>query len=198
MCISHAQGLCITGTPKEYNMTSSKNHIIQLHEHHKSMSCLKRNQKSVYLYFWLYRLANFSCLESFLLVVLDRLHMYTTWTSHGKAGHETREFESCPKNSSLGYQMAYSILENSIQVITFFRVDISEVNYATCRYIIDKLQTHFPSKLPTKSLFVEKNGQKLVLYYLENSKLPTKSSFVEKKWSKLVLYPENDWKSHLG
>ena len=25
--------------------------------------------------------------------------------------------------------MAYSILENSIQVITFFRVDISEVNY---------------------------------------------------------------------
>ena len=44
-----------------------------------------------------------------------------------------------PGNSSLarkirvsGTKMAYSILENSIQVITFFRVDISEVNYATC------------------------------------------------------------------
>ena len=56
-----------------------------------------------------------------------------------------------PGNSSLarkirvsGTKMAYSILENSIQVITFFRVDISEVNYATSRYIIDKLQTHFP------------------------------------------------------
>ena len=33
-----------------------------------------------------------------------------------------------------------------------------------------------------------KNGQKLILYYLENSKLPTKSSFVEKKRSKLVVY----------
>ena len=43
----------------------------------------------------------------------------------------------------------------------------------------------FHSKLPTKSLFVEKNGQKLVLYYLENSKLPTKSSFVEKKTVKI-------------
>ena len=30
-----------------------------------------------------------------------------------------------------------------------------------------------------------KNGQKLVLYYLENSKLPTKSSFVEKKMVKI-------------
>ena len=30
-----------------------------------------------------------------------------------------------------------------------------------------------------------KNGQKLVLYYLENSKLPTKSSFVEKKTVKI-------------
>ena len=56
-----------------------------------------------------------------------------------------------PGNSSLarkirvsGTKMTYSILKNSIQVITFFRVDISEVNYATCRYIIDKLQTHFP------------------------------------------------------
>ena len=56
-----------------------------------------------------------------------------------------------PGNSSLarkirvsGTKMAYSILENSIQVITFFRVDISEVNYATCRYIIDNIQTHFP------------------------------------------------------
>ena len=68
---------------------------------------------------------------------------------------------------------------------------------------VDTLSTNyrhiFHSKLPTKSLFVEKNGQKLVLYYLENSKLPTKSSFVEKKWSKLVLYyPENDRKSHIG
>ena len=27
---------------------------------------------------------------------------------------------------------------------TFFRVDISEVNYATCQYIIDNIQTHFP------------------------------------------------------
>ena len=27
---------------------------------------------------------------------------------------------------------------------TFFRVDISEVNYATCWYIIDNIQTHFP------------------------------------------------------
>ena len=34
----------------------------------------------------------------------------------------------------------------------------------------------------------EKNGQKLVLYYLENSKLPTKSLSVGKKRSKLVLY----------
>ena len=34
----------------------------------------------------------------------------------------------------------------------------------------------------------EKNVQKLVLYYLENSKLSTKSSFVEKKTVKLVLY----------
>ena len=56
-----------------------------------------------------------------------------------------------PGNSSLarkirvsGTKMAYSILENSIQVITFFRVDILEVNYATCRYIIDNIQTHFP------------------------------------------------------
>ena len=56
-----------------------------------------------------------------------------------------------PGNSSLarkirvsGTKMAYSILENSIQVITFFRVDISEVNYVTCRYIIDNIQTHFP------------------------------------------------------
>ena len=56
-----------------------------------------------------------------------------------------------PGNSSLarkirvsGTKMAYLILENSIQVITFFRVDISEVNYATCRYIIDNIQTHFP------------------------------------------------------
>ena len=30
-----------------------------------------------------------------------------------------------------------------------------------------------------------KNGQKLVLYYLENSKLPTKPSFVEKKTVKI-------------
>ena len=57
----------------------------------------------------------------------------------------------------------------------------------------------FHSKLPTKSLFVEENGQKLVLYYLENTKLPTKLSFVEKKRSKLVLYyPENHRKIHLG
>ena len=27
---------------------------------------------------------------------------------------------------------------------TFFSVDISEVNYVTCRYIIDNIQTHFP------------------------------------------------------
>ena len=45
----------------------------------------------------------------------------------------------------------------------------------------------------------EKNGLKLVLYYLENSKLPTKSSLMEKKQSKLVLYyPENHRKIHLG
>ena len=42
----------------------------------------------------------------------------------------------------------------------------------------------FHTKLPTKSLFVEKkkkNGQKLVLYYPENSKLPTKSLSEEEK-----------------
>ena len=27
---------------------------------------------------------------------------------------------------------------------TFFGVDISEVNYASCRYFIDNIQTHFP------------------------------------------------------
>ena len=96
--------------------------------------------------------------------------------------------------------MAYSILENSIQVITFFRVDISEVNYATCRYIIDNNTDTFSivNYLQNHCLW-RKNGQKLVLYYLENPKLPTKSSFVEKKRSKLVLYyPENHRNSHLG
>ena len=43
----------------------------------------------------------------------------------------------------------------------------------------------FHSKLPKKSLFVEKNGPKLVLYYLENSKLPTKSSLMEEKTVKI-------------
>ena len=113
-----------------------------------------------------------------------------------------------PGNSSLarkirvsGTKMAYSILENSIQVITFFRVDISEVNNMSIHYrqytdpfsilnLVNYLQNH---------CLWRKNGQKLVLYYLENSKLPTKSSFVEKKRSKLVLYyPENHRKSHLG
>ena len=40
-----------------------------------------------------------------------------------------------------------------------------------------------------------KNGQKLVLYYLENSKLPKNHRLWRKKRSKLVLYyPENHWK----
>ena len=93
--------------------------------------------------------------------------------------------------------MAYSILENSIQVITFF----------PCRHIISKLchmSIHYRQYTDTFSILNylqnhclwRKNGQKLVLYYLENSKLPTKSSFVEKKnGQKLVLYyPEKSSK----
>ena len=38
-----------------------------------------------------------------------------------------------------------------------------------------------------------KNGQKLVLYYLENSKLPTKSSFVEKKTVKIGTILSRKW-----
>ena len=35
---------------------------------------------------------------------------------------------------------------------TVFHVDISEVNYATCRYIIDNILTHFPFQITYDSI----------------------------------------------
>ena len=90
--------------------------------------------------------------SSNFIIIMSRIRYYQiSDTSKHDNGQNGLRLGTRPGNSSLarkirvsGTKMAYSILENSIQVITCFRVDISEVNYATCRYIIDNIQTHFP------------------------------------------------------
>ena len=47
-------------------------------------------------------------------------------------------------NAHAGVGSMGKYMEDRAVIDTIFHVDILEVNYATCRYIIDNIQTHFP------------------------------------------------------
>ena len=77
-------------------------------------------------------------------------------------------------------------LSSSAVIYTFFCVNISEVNYLTCRYIIHNIHSIL-NYLQNHRLW-RKNGQKLVLHSLENSKITYKIIVCgKKKWLQLIL-----------
>ena len=54
-------------------------------------------------YKYMQKISNFDIFKSALYMKSGNVSKWYGWQIF-KAGHETREFESCPKNSSLGYQ----------------------------------------------------------------------------------------------
>ena len=63
-------------------------------------------------------------------------------------------------------RVTFSCIVARAVIDTFFRVDISEVNYTTCRYIIDNIQTQSFSIHHCLCLLWRKNGQKFLSYII--------------------------------
>ena len=69
------------------------------------------------------------------------------WFTHTNGRYDLKLPAYVAVRSALQNALFFSellMLEIRAVIDTFFRVDISEVNYATCRYIINNIHTQFP------------------------------------------------------
>ena len=64
------------------------------------------------------------------------------WQAQPRGGARIGKRVNCSKTYTL--ELFFFLISIRAVIDTFFRDDISEVNYVTCQYIIDNIQTHLP------------------------------------------------------